>query len=309
VAAAYLLLLLVLWWRAPAFFQGDQFHAILVSSSPVLVMAVGMTVVILSRNIDISVGSQFAVCGIAAGLLAKVGWPMPLVALSTVVLGMILGAANGLLVGGLGLPSIVVTLAGMVVLREGLNWARHGAAVQDLPSNFQWFGLSQEMGRSLIVGTALVVFVAFALGLRSLAAGRAVYATGSDPTAAWLVGVRPRRVVAGVFVVMGGLTGLAALLNSVRFPLVYPEAGIGLEIQVIAAVVLGGVAITGGRGNLMGPLFGVVLLGTIGSALEFLGAQAYWEKAIQGGIILLVISVDSLTLRRRKDAVTSLAAF
>jgi rhamnose transport system permease protein len=222
------------------------------------------------------------------------------------------GLANGLLVGGLGLPSIVVTLAGMALVREGLSWARHGAAVGDLPDDFQWFGLGQETGRWFIVGVAVVVFLAFAWALRFLSAGRAVYATGSDPDAAWLVGIRPRRVVVGVFVLMGALTGLAAVLNVVRFRLVYPDAGTGMEIQVIAAVVVGGVAIVGGRGNLFGPLLGVLLFGTIGSALIFLGSQInqeaggtnlhHWEKAIQGGIILIVVAFEGLRLRRRKDA-------
>jgi rhamnose transport system permease protein len=106
---------------------------------------------------------------------------------------------------------------------------------------------------------------------------------------------------------MGALTGVAALLNAVRFITVDPHAGNGLEIQVIAAVVVGGVAISGGRGTLVGPLVGVALFGTIGSALEFLGAPAYWEKAIQGAIILVVISWETLTLRRRKDANPRLA--
>ncbi len=156
---------------------------------------------------------------------------------------------------------------------------------------------------------ALVVFAAFAWGLRYLAAGRAVYATGSDPEAARLAGIRPRRVVFGVFVVMGGLAGLAALLNAVRFPDVDPNAGIGLELQVIAAVVVGGVAVSGGRGTLAGSLIGVALLGSIGPALVFLGtslplqwqwfAKPQWEKAIQGLIILLAVASDALDKERR----------
>jgi rhamnose transport system permease protein len=307
VTAAYVILLAILAWRSPAFFQGDKFHSLLVSSAPVLVVAIGMTLVVLARHIDISVGSQFALCGVVAGLLAKAGLPMPLVGVATLLTGALLGAINGVLVGTWGLPSIVVTLATMVILREGLGWMRQGEAVQKLPSDFQWFGLSQAAGQALILVVVATVFLVFLWGLRYLAAGRAVFATGSDPEAAWLVGIRPRRTVAGVFVTMGALTGLAALLNAVRFITVDPHAGNGLEIQVIAAVVVGGVAITGGRGTLVGPLVGVALFGTIGSALEFLGAPAYWEKAIQGAIILVVIAWETLTLRRRKDAAPSLA--
>src|SRR5881227_3481590 len=202
VAAAYAALLLVLSVAAPSFFR-EQFRATLVASAPVLVAAVGMTLVILARQIDISIGSQFSICGVVAGLLAKQGLPMPLVAAGTLLAGAAMGAVNGAFVAGMGLPSIVVTLATMVTLRESLRWAREGEFVRDLPPGFQWFGLPQLDGQWLIIGVALAAFVVFAWGLRNLAAGRAVYATGSDPEAARLAGVRPRRVVFGTFVLMG----------------------------------------------------------------------------------------------------------
>jgi rhamnose transport system permease protein len=306
VALAYAFLLALLAWRAPSFYQGEKLRNILVDNAPVLVMVIGMTLVIVARHIDISVGSQFGLCGVAAGLLAKAGLPMPLVAVATIALGAGLGAINGALVAGLGLPSIVVTLATLVILREGLRWGRAGESVKDLPASFQWFGLGQDVGPWLVVAIALAIFIVFAWGLRHLTAGRAVYATGSDPDAAWLVGIRPRRVVFNVFVVLGALSGLAALLNSVRFPVVDASAGMGLELQVIAAVVVGGVAVSGGRGTLVGPLLGTALLGTITSALVFLGAEAYWAKSIQGAIILVAVAADALNLRRKRDVGASL---
>jgi rhamnose transport system permease protein len=306
VAVAYLALLSVLAVFAPRFYQGDKFLNILVASAPVLVAAVGMTLVILSRNIDISIGSQFAICGIVAGLLAKAGMPMPLVALATMAAGAAMGATNGVFVALLGLPSIVVTLATMVIFREVLRWWRMGESVKNMPADFQWFGLGQSAGQWVIIGIALVTFFLFALALRYVSAGRAVYATGSDPDAAWLVGVRPRRVVLTVITLMGALTGLATLLNSVRFAQVDPLAGTGLELQVIAAVVVGGVAISGGRGTMAGVLFGVALLGTIGSALVFLGAEAYWDKALQGAIILIAVASDAFDFKRRRHVSAAL---
>jgi ribose/xylose/arabinose/galactoside ABC-type transport system permease subunit len=298
VAAAYAILLGTLAIVSPSFFR-DQFRASLVSAAPVLVMAVGMTLVILCRQIDISVGSQFSICGVVAGLAAKAGLPMPAVAAVTLAAGGLMGAINGWFVASLGLPSIVVSLATMVTFREGLRWVREGEFVGDLPGGFQWFGTSQENGQRLIMVVSLIVFLAFAWGLRYLAAGRAVYATGSDPEAARLAGIRPRAVTFGVFVLTGALTGLAALLNGVRFPQVDPNAGAGRELQVIAAVVVGGTAISGGRGTLAGTLIGVALLGTIGPALVFLGTQPQWEKAIQGAIILAAVASDALNRRTR----------
>jgi rhamnose transport system permease protein len=299
IAGAYLALLAVLAIAAPRFYEGDKLQSILVSGAPVLVAAVGMTLVILARQIDISIGSQFSLLGVAAGLLAQADLPMPLVAILTVAAGAGLGAINGGLVAGLGLPPIVVTLATMVILREGLRWWREGEFVKNLPAGFQWFGLGQDSGQWLLVATALVVLAVFAWSLRNLAAGRAVYATGSNPEAAFLAGIQPRRVAFATFVALGALTGLAALLHAVRFVDVDPIAGNGLEMQVIAAVVVGGVAISGGRGTLAGPAIGVLLLATIGPALVFLGSQPYWEKAIQGAIILAAVALDAAGRRRR----------
>jgi rhamnose transport system permease protein len=294
VAAAYVALLLVLAVAAPRFFRPDHLRDIVVSKASVLVAAIGMTLVILCRHIDISIGSIFSLCGVVAGLLSRAGLNIVVVGLGTLLAGSSLGAVNGVLVARLGLPSIVVTLATLVIWREALRYAREGEFVRNLPPGFQWFGAGQALGQWLVVALALGVFFAFAWGLRHLAIGRAIYATGSDPEAARLAGIQPRGVVFGVFVAAGALAGLAALLNAVRFADVDPNAGMGLELQVIAAVVVGGVAISGGRGSLAGSLIGVALLGSIGPALVFLRAEPQWEKAIQGLVILLAVASDAL---------------
>lgn len=294
VALAYVLLLLFLAFAAPRFFNAEPLRALLVGNASVLVAAVGMTMIILCRQIDISIGSQFSICGILAGLLAKGGVPFPMVIAATLAAGAGMGAFNGVFVAYLGLPSIVVTLATWVILRDSLRYVREGELVHNLPPDFQWLGVGQDAGQWLVVAAGVVIFVIFAWGLQNLSAGRAVYATGSDTEAARLAGIRPRRVTFGVFVVMGALTGLAALLDTVRFGDVDPNAGMGLELKVIAAVVVGGVAVSGGRGTLLGSLFGVALLGSIGTALVFLNVPPQWEKAIQGVFILLAVASDSL---------------
>jgi rhamnose transport system permease protein len=293
VGGALVLLLILLALRAPRFYRADQLLNLAVSAAPVLVAGVGMTLVILCRQIDISISSIFQNCGVLAALSARAGLPMPLVAVLCLLAGAAMGAVNGGFVAGLGLPSIVVTLATLVIGREALRYAREGESVRGLPPDFQWFGLGQGAGQWAIIAAALFVFVVGAWSLRNLAAGRAFYATGSDAEAARLAGIRPRRVVFSAFVAMGALTGLAALLNAVRFPIVNPSDGAGLELQVIAAVVVGGTAISGGRGGLIGTLVGVALLGAIGPALFYLDIPPQWEKAIQGGIILLAVAGDS----------------
>lgn len=289
---AFVVLLVIVGIAAPSFFSAGNLRDLVINNAPTLLIAVGMTLVILIGQIDISVGSQFAVCSIAAGLFAKSGLPMPLVVIGIVAIGAVLGAVNGLLIGWMRLPAIIVTLAMLVILRDALRWTTEGAWVQDLPSNFQWLGLGQSAGEGFILLSSALVFSTFAWSLKNLVAGRKLYAVGSDAEAARLAGIDSRKVVVWVFVIMGGLVGLAAMLNAIRFTSIPGNAGVGLELKAIAAVVVGGAAITGGRGTLIGTLAGVALLGTIGTALTFLGINPFWEKAIQGAIILAALVSD-----------------
>lgn len=304
IAAAFAVMLLGLALLRPAFFALANLRDMLLANVPVLVLSVGMTLVILLGQIDVSVGAQFAVCAVLAGALAKAGLPMPLVTLATLFAGAALGSVNAALVGTLKLPSIVVTLASMAVLRDAIRWTTGGAWLQNLPSSFQWFGFGQQNGQCIILGIAAAVFTGFAWALRNLGAGRVVYATGSDAEAARLAGINARAVVFAVFVCMGALSGLAALLDAIRFSDVQSNAGMGLELKAIAAVVVGGTSIQGGRGSLLGTLLGVAILGTIGPALTFLGVNAFWELAMQGTIILAAVGMDAAVAQKFQGAKT-----
>ncbi|MFT3746518.1 MAG: ABC transporter permease [Pyrinomonadaceae bacterium] len=306
-AGAFVAILVVLAIVAPSFFSAGNLRDLLINNAPTLLVAVGMTMVILVGEIDISVGSQFAVCSIAAGFLAKVGLPMPVLFAAILLVGAAMGSLNGVLVGWLRLPSIIVTLAMLVLWRDSLRWLTEGAWVQNLPSNFQWFGLSQRGGELTIFAITLVIFIAFAWTLRNVVAGRKIYAVGSDAEAARLAGISGPTVVLSVFALMGALTGIAALLNAVRFSEIPGNSGVGLELKAIAAVVVGGAAITGGRGTLVGTLIGVALLGTIGTALTFLGINPFWEKAIQGAIILIALVSDVALGQLEKNGRSNIA--
>jgi len=302
VAFAILMLCAVLAVVRPAYFAADNLNDLFLATLPVLIVAAGMTLVMLTGEIDIAVGSAFAVCGVAAGVLAKAGVPLLLVFPVVCMLGASLGALSGSLVAYLKLPSIVVTLAMMIALRDGLRWVTQGAWVQNLPADFQWFGLPQSAFPPVAGLVAALVFAALSWGLRYTGAGRLLYLTGSNAEAARLAGVDILRVKIAAFGCLGALTALAAILNSVRFNQIPPNAGLGLEMKVIAAVVVGGTAITGGRGTLVGTLLGVVLLGAIGPALTYLGVSAYWERAIQGAIILVAVGLNVLPARARRLA-------
>lgn len=288
---------------APQFYGSENLRDLAMANVPVLLVAAGMTLVITIAEIDISVGSLFGICAVLCGAFAKLGIPVVLLPIVGLAAGSLMGAANGALVSFVQAPSIVVTLATMIAGREALRWITGGAWLEGLPGNFQWFGLGQQVGQAVIIALTLLIFAGLWWASQRIWAFRAVYATGSDAEAARLAGISTRWVKFWVFVFMGALTGLASLLNAVRFSDVPANGGINLELKTIAAVVVGGTSITGGRGSLLGTLVGVLLLGSIEPALTFLGINPYWEKAIQGALILGTILVDALKARRERRMV------
>ncbi len=298
VAIALGALLLALAIFAPHFFALQPLLSRLTSQAPALVAAIGMTLVIVSRQIDISVGSQFGMCAVVAGLLAAKGLPLIVVIVAAIGAGAAMGALNGALVAWLRLPSIVVTLATMVTWAEALRLWQQGRLL-NLPAGVQWFGLSQAAGQTALIAFAIALVVLAAWLMRNVAAGRHVFAVGTDAEAARLAGIDPKRTTFGVFVLMGALVGLAAVMNVVQSPQVQPTCGDGLEMKVIAACVVGGVAVNGGRGSLWGVFPGLLLLANVNPALTHFHVQAYWEKAIQGFVILLAVMADGLRSKRK----------
>jgi rhamnose transport system permease protein len=282
---------------APHFFQPQPLLARLTAQVPVLILTIGMTVVIISRQIDISIGSQFGICAVVAGLMSAAGAPMGLALLVATLTGTAMGTLNGFLVAWLGLPSIVVSLSTMVTWAEVLRLFQQGRFV-NLPTGVQWFGLSQLVGQASLLSFALGLLSTAAYFLKNRIGGRHFYAVGSDSEAARLAGINPKGVTMLAFVLMGTLTGLAAFCNVVQSPQVDPKCGVGLEMKAIAAAVVGGVAVTGGRGSLWGAFFGLLLLATINPALTYMHVDSYWEKAIQGLVILLAVIVDGLHSKR-----------
>lgn len=298
VAYALLALLLFLAIKAPDFYQPQPLLSLLTRESPSLVVACGMALVMICRQIDISVGSQFGVCSVVAGLLAAQGMPLVGVVAGAMASGAILGALNGWLVSGLRLPSIVVTLATMVTWREALRWLRQGQFVT-LPDGSQWMGASQFTGQCAIIGFGLTLLICLAWGSRRLGVGRRIYAVGSDAEASRLAGMKPGQVTFQTFVLMGALTGFAAWMSLIQSPQVDPKSGSRLEMKAIAAAVVGGVAVSGGRGSLWGVGLGWMLLSAISPALTHLHVQAHWEKALQGLIILMAVIADGWRSRKR----------
>jgi rhamnose transport system permease protein len=300
IAITNVLLLLLLAFTTHGFFTLDNLSGLFLANMPVMLIALGMTLIIVTAQIDISVGSVFALSGIIAGLTARGGAPSVVFLLAAILTGAACGALNGALTAYVRIPSIVVTLATMVAIRDALRWGTQGAWVSNLPAGFVRFSIGQSTYTWLVLAITVALTLAFAWALRNLRAGRAVFATGSNAAAARQLGINTNLVVLSVFTITGALTGLAATLNAVRFNQVPSNSGIGLEMKVIAAVAVGGAAITGGSATITGTVLGVILLGTIGPALTFLGVSAYWEKAIQGAIILVAVSANVLSTYRAR---------
>ena len=289
---------LILSLVAPSFFQPQPLLSLAASRVPALLAVIGTVLVILTRQIDISIGSTIGITAVVIGHLNASGLPMLLAAVVGTVIASALGAVNGCLVAFLRLPSIVVTLATLVVGAEALRLTQRGQFVP-LKADAQWFGLTQTTGQLVLVLSTVGLLVAGDFVLRNLRAARAFYAVGSNAESARLSGISPTATTFTAFTLNGLAAGLAAACSVVQSPQVDPKCGIGMEMTAIAAAVVGGVSINGGTGGLRGAALGLVLLSVVNPALTHLHVDAYWEKAIQGAVILLSVLSESRRTKLR----------
>jgi len=274
------------------FFTVSNIFNVLRQVSIVGILAVGMTFVILTGGIDLSVGAVMALVGtVTAGLIVNSGLPAGVALPAALVLGLAIGLANGFLVAWGRMPAIIVTLATMGMARGLALIYSGGYPISGLPSWISWFGV----GRVGMVPVPVIIMVAiYAVAwvlLQRTAFGRHVYALGGNELAAQLSGVKTRRVKLAVYGISGLTSALAAVILSGRLMSGQPNAGIGFELDAIAAVVLGGTAIAGGRGLILGTLIGAVLLGILNNGLNLMGINPYLQDVIKGGIILIAIYI------------------
>jgi rhamnose transport system permease protein len=287
---------LILSVFAPSFFSAKNGSDILVNITVVTIAAVGMTAVILTGQIDISIGAQLAAISTTVALLAKSGVPMGWAFLAGLLIGAAFGAINGWLVAYARIPSIVVTLATLTIIRAVMIVVTNGSWTV-LPAEFRQLGGGSLLG---IPNPILFTLVLLALGNAALSHtrwGRSLYAAGSNPAAARLAGISLERTLLSVFVFQGVMVGLATVAFTTRFTTIEPAAGQGFEFAVITAVVLGGTNVFGGSGTVIGSAFGALLVGVIGTALAFLRISVYWVDAVQGAFILLAVGIDALRNR------------
>jgi ribose/xylose/arabinose/galactoside ABC-type transport system permease subunit len=291
-------LLAYLGVRAPRFFNSQNLVNLLVNNSYLAIAAFGMTMVIVSGNIDISVGSMLAVCSIVAGLTARAHVSLSLIILFTLLVGAVMGTINGALVAKANIPAIIVTLGMMGILRGLIIWYVRGEWIQDLPDDFVNFGSATPLGVPTPLWLMIIVLMATWLLMSRTKFGRRVYALGSNLEAARLSGISVKKTTLGIFTLNGLLIGVSALADPSNYSAIQSNKGEGFEFQVIIAAVLGGTNIFGGSGNVYGTLLGVMLLGTMSSAMTFLQVPNEWERTAQGALVLAAVVVDQVRQRR-----------
>ena len=280
----------------PRFVDLTNIQFILVDTTIFALLALGETMVVLTRNVDLSIGS---VLGLSAFLSADLfphheGIPIPVVFLAGLGIGLACGFVNGFLTVVGRVPSLVVTLAMLYIVRgvDVLVVGGGQVVASSLPNSFTEIPKKTVAGIPLLAIVVAVVIAVGAFYLRSYRSGRELYAVGSSPDAARLAGIPSGKRVFTAFLVSGAIAGIAGVLYAARYGTIDSTAGVGYELQVIAAVVVGGVAIFGGSGSVVGAAFGALLLQTILSALYVLGVSPFWNQAIAGALLLGAIVLD-----------------
>jgi rhamnose transport system permease protein len=305
IVGALIVVVVVTTTVNPSFLSAQGIHDLFLNASIIALLAIGQTLLVITRNIDLSVGSVMGLTAFLSGQLFinDHGTPVILVLLAGIALGAVCGAFNGALVAVAKVPALVVTLGTLYVFR-GLDygWATATGVQQvnadQMSPSFLAFGSGSLLGVPNLTILAVVVLAGTAYALHNWRSGRELYAIGSNPQAARLAGIPAGRRVFTAFVLSGSLAGLAGVLHASYFGTINASVGNGRELAVVAAVVVGGVAIFGGSGSVLGAALGALLLTTITSALPILGVPAFWQRAVDGAALLLAISLDRAVMLR-----------
>jgi ribose/xylose/arabinose/galactoside ABC-type transport system permease subunit len=278
-------------------------------------LAIGMTFVILTAGIDLSIGSLLAFAGLVAAAIAKggmqdrftvgdeaIGYGWQLAALGAIAVGLIGGFLQGIAITRLKVPPFVVTLGGMSVFRGAALLFAAGGPISGFEPDYTWWG----QGRIFSVPVPVIIFLVCALlahiALRYMRYGRRVYAVGGNPEAARLAGLNVNRIICSVYVIMGFFAGLGAFVLSARLNSAEAVAGIGYELTVIASVVIGGTSLFGGVGSIFGTVIGTILIGVLLNGLQLQNVSSYIQQIIIGVIIVLAVAFDTFAKSRRRKA-------
>lgn len=295
IVVVLVLLVVVVTAVQPRFFSIENITQILLSVSITVILVCGQTLVVITGNIDLSIGSIVGLSAfVAADLLAQ-GVVIPIAVVVAVLCGALGGVINGYLVSYLRVPSIVVTLGTLSIFRGVIFVIAGGTQISasDVPDAYLKLTSGSIFGIPFLVIYAVVIAAAVAVYMRSTLTGRRIYAVGSSPETADQVGMPRKKILFWVYVASGAIAGIAGVLWGSRFATVDANAATGIELGIIAAAVVGGVNVFGGSGTIFGAVLGAVLLGTINNALAVLNLDQFWLLAVQGLVILIAVVSDA----------------
>ncbi|MGY3572794.1 ribose ABC transporter permease [Vibrio paucivorans] len=294
---ALLFLIVVVSFLNPNFFTVDNILNILRQTSVNAIIAVGMTLVILTAGIDLSVGSVLALCGAFAATIIGMEVPVMIAVPTSLVAGAALGAISGIIIAKGKVQAFIATLVTMTLLRGVTMVYTDGRPIStgftDTADAFAWFGTGYALGIPVPVWMMVIVFAAAWYLLNHTRFGRYVYALGGNESAARLSGINVDRVKMGVYAICGMLAALAGIIITSRLSSAQPTAGMGYELDAIAAVVLGGTSLMGGKGRIMGTLIGALIIGFLNNALNLLDVSSYYQMIAKAVVILLAVLVDN----------------
>lgn len=285
--------------QRPTYLSYDNFLVVGLQMSFVGIAALGTTALIIGGFVDLSIGSLFAFSAVAAALLGKHIDPV-LAILAGVALGGVVGWINGVLVWRIRISPIIITLGMLTLLRGVVLLWTNGFAISGVPKAFGGFGQARPLGVPMPVVMLLVLVPLAYLVLQRTTIGQHVFAIGGNREAAEAAGLSVRRIVLGLFAVNGLAVGLAGVLAASRFGSADPSFGVGFELDVITAVILGGVAFSGGEGGIGGVILAVALLGVINSGLISLGVDPYYTNVVKGGVLIVAVAIDQLAHDQRE---------
>ena len=305
---ALLLMFIALSLASDKFLTVDNGMNVLRQISINLCLSIGMTLVILSGGIDLSVGSVLALAGAVAAGVLKNGIPLPMFGVSVqftafgavlagLLVGLALGWFNGFVITRFSLPPFVATLGTLSIARGLTQLWTHGFPITGLGPQFGFIGTGHLLGLPMPVWISGVLVAVFTLVTRRTRFGRYLYAVGGNERAAQLTGLNLRRIRIWVYALGGGLAGVAGLILTARLDSATPSAGIGYELDSIAAVVIGGTSLNGGRGSVPGTVLGCLIIGVLNNGLVLLEVSPFWQQVIKGLVILLAVALDRMSAR------------
>ncbi|MFT4107085.1 MAG: ABC transporter permease [Lacrimispora sp.] len=284
----------------PIFFTFGNIMDILRNTSYTLIIAIGMTFVLIIRGLDLSVGSLVAFCGLSAALCMQRGVPVIVSILLGLFCGAVFGGINAFGIVKLKIPAMIATLGAMYMGRGLVLVITKGQAVYPLPDSFTSFGKGNLLGVPNVVILAFILAVIAHFVLSRTTYGRKVYAIGGNPETAGFAGISVSKIQISVYIISGVMAALSGIMTAARMGSGQPSVGDGIEMMVITAVIIGGTSLNGGAGTILGTVFGTLLMNVLSSGMNLVGVSAYWQKFVMGLIIIIAVGFDQYQRSKRR---------